>query len=46
MPFVSEQQRKFAFATRQPWAKEWAKHTPKGKLPKRVRPKKRRRKRR
>lgn len=35
-PFVSREQEKWAFATHQPWAKEWAAHTPNiKKLPER-----------
>jgi hypothetical protein len=36
MPFKSRAQQAWAFATGQPWAKKWAKHTPNmKKLPKR-----------
>ena len=28
MPFLSQAQRRFAFATDQPWADRWAKETP------------------
>lgn len=28
MPFVSKAQQRYAFATKQPWAKEFAKATP------------------
>lgn len=28
MPFKSKAQQRFAFATKQPWAKKWADHTP------------------
>jgi hypothetical protein len=34
MPFQSKQQAKFAFATKQSWAKEWADKTNFSKLPK------------
>jgi hypothetical protein len=37
MPFKSDAQRRFAFATKQPWAKKWADETPKGAdLPEKV----------
>lgn len=39
MPFRSTAQQRFAFGTRQPWAKRWAKETDFSKLPKRARPK-------
>ena len=44
MPFKSEQQRKFLYEFHPEMAKRWEKETPKGeKLPKRVKPKKRKR---
>jgi hypothetical protein len=39
MPFKSEAQRKFLWATDPKLAKRWAKETPKGKLPPKVKPK-------
>jgi len=36
MPFKSVAQQKFAFATHQPWAKEWASKTNFSKIPARV----------
>jgi len=36
MPFKSEAQRAFMHAAHPEMAKEWEKHTPKGKLPKKV----------
>ena len=33
MPFVSKKQAKFAFGTKQPWAKEWAEKTDFSKIP-------------
>lgn len=33
MPFVSKKQEAFAFATKQPWAKEWASKTDQKSLP-------------
>ena len=33
MPFVSKAQQKWAFATKQPFAKEWAAMTDESKLP-------------
>lgn len=33
MPFKSEAQQRFAFATDQPWAKKWAKETDFSHLP-------------
>lgn len=36
MPFKSQQQRRFFYATMPKKAKEWEKETPKGKLPKKV----------
>lgn len=36
MPFKSEAQRKWMFANHPEMAKKWAAHTPKGKLPKKV----------
>jgi hypothetical protein len=38
MPFQSKAQMRWAFATRQPFAKEWADMTDETKLPERVRP--------
>lgn len=41
MPFKSEQQRKWMYATNPEMAKKWEEHTPKGKsLPKKVKKKK------
>jgi hypothetical protein len=40
MPFKSKQQEKWAFATKQPFAKEWADKTVQKGLPKRVKAKK------
>ena len=39
MPFKSQQQRRWMYATHPAMAKRWEKETPKGKLPKRVRKK-------
>lgn len=39
MPFASEQQSKWAFATNKPWAKEWADKTDYKNLPKKAPPK-------
>ena len=36
MPFKSQAQRKWMYATHPKMAKEWEEHTPKGKLPKTV----------
>lgn len=36
MPFASKAQEKFAFATKQPWAKEWASKTDQSSLPNKV----------
>lgn len=36
VPFKSEQQQKWAFATKQPFAKEWAKKTDQKSLPQKV----------
>jgi hypothetical protein len=36
MPFRSQAQQRFAFGTKQPWAKRWANETDFSKLPKRV----------
>jgi hypothetical protein len=36
MPFVSKKQQRFAFATKQPWAKEWASKTDFSTLPESV----------
>lgn len=36
MPFKSKQQSKWAFATDQPFAKEWAKKTDYSKIPKKA----------
>ena len=36
MPFKSQAQRKFMYANNPEMAKEWEEHTPKGKLPKKV----------
>jgi len=33
MPFASKAQQRFAFATHQPWAKEWAQKTDFSALP-------------
>lgn len=45
MPFKSEAQRRWMFATHPKMAKKWQKHTPKGKkLPQHVKKKKRKRK--
>jgi hypothetical protein len=33
MPFVSIKQEKWAFATKQPWARKWAKQTDESTLP-------------
>jgi len=42
MPFKSEQQRKFMYATNPKMAVQWEEHTPKGKaLPKKVKKKQR-----
>lgn len=41
MPFKSQSQRAFMYAKHPKIAKRWEKETPKGKLPKRVRAKKR-----
>jgi hypothetical protein len=42
MPFKSEQQRKWMYATNPKMAAEWEEHTPKGKsLPKKVKKKQR-----
>ena len=35
-PFLSKSQRKWAFATHQPWAKEWESKTKNKKLPEKV----------
>jgi len=40
MPFKSQQQRKFMYAEHPDIAARWQKETPKGKLPKRVKKKK------
>lgn len=40
MPFKSKKQEAWAFATKQPFAKEWAKKTDESKLPVRVKSKK------
>lgn len=40
MPFVSKKQARFAFGTKQPWAKEWADKTDFSKLPEKVSKKK------
>lgn len=37
MPFKSKAQQRFAFGTKQPWAKKWAKKTNFKKLPEKVR---------
>jgi hypothetical protein len=39
MPFVSQQQRKWMYATHPKMAKRWEKETPKKKLPRKVRKK-------
>lgn len=36
MPFKSKQQEKWAFATKQPFAKDWAKQTDQKSLPEHV----------
>jgi hypothetical protein len=36
MPFKSQQQRKFMYAKHPEMAQQWEEHTPKGKLPKKV----------
>jgi hypothetical protein len=36
MPFKSQQQRKWMYATKPAMAKRWEKETPKGKLPHKV----------
>jgi hypothetical protein len=41
MPFKSQQQRKLMYAKHPKMARRWEKETPKGKLPKRVRKRKR-----
>jgi hypothetical protein len=41
MPFTSLKQEKWAFATKQPWARRWAKQTDESKLPDYVPAKKR-----
>jgi len=41
MPFVSKAQQKWAFATKQPFAQEWAAMTNESKLPAYKNPKKR-----
>lgn len=43
MPFKSADQRRWMYANDPKMAKRWEKHTPKGKLPKRVKKKKGRR---
>jgi hypothetical protein len=43
MPFKSQDQRAWMYAKHPKMAKRWEKHTPKGKLPKRVKKKKGRR---
>ena len=40
MPFKSKAQERFAYATHQPWASEWASKTNQKSLPKRVKRKK------
>jgi len=40
MPFKSKKQEKWAFATKQPFAKKWAKVTNQKSLPKKARKKK------
>jgi hypothetical protein len=39
-PFKSKAQERFAFSTRQPWAKKWAKMTDEKKLPEKIKKKK------
>jgi hypothetical protein len=36
MPFKSQQQRKWMYAKHPEMAQQWEKHTPEGKLPKKV----------
>ena len=43
MPFKSEAQRKWMHANDPAMAKKWEKHTPKGKLPKKVKGKRKKR---
>jgi hypothetical protein len=40
MPFKSQRQREFMYATHPDMAKQWQKETPKGKLPNKVKRKK------